>query len=355
MVLLSRGSKAIWGQAKITLRNSTITPRANLLVCTNEHITSLKVEGKNKEEVYRKLSVIDLGEEPMKSNTEKKGEKFKEVIEQTKIIRKSLPSFFGLILKTNMEYISCEDFKKFEQITKHERLANILNNVENLQKELKKFSDNEVEDIDVPKSLLSQPPDTSCLTSKSQLVLKLKSPDKILELLISTGANIIMTEHDKKLGVAFDFSSLTKYPWFMPTFIEKKNGSKVFPKMRTRQLSSDKTEQKAAFVSLDILKEATINKVNEYLKERELELEIDPIELLQKSFKEECKEHYRLKSARFQLVEQFLLEEINKKDSAKAPSFKCSNCDFRARNKGGLTRHKNNNKCSENSNKCSGP
>ena len=69
MVLLSRGSKAIWGQAKITLRNSTITPKANLLICTNEDITSLRVEGKNKEEVFRKLSIVDLGEEPMKSNT----------------------------------------------------------------------------------------------------------------------------------------------------------------------------------------------------------------------------------------------------------------------------------------------
>ena len=344
MVLLSRGSKAIWGQAKITLTNSTITPKANLLICTNEDITSLRVEGKNKEEVFRKLSIVDLGEEPMKSNTEKKGEMFKVVIEQTKIIRKNLPSFYGLILQTNIEYIGSEDFKKFEQITKHERLANILQNVENLQEKLKKFSDDEVEANETPKSLLSQL-DTSCLTNKSELVLKLKSPDKILELLMCNGANIIMTEHDKKPGLAFDFSSLTKYPWFEPSFSVKKNGSKVLPKMRTRQLSSDKLDQRAAFVSLEVLKAATITKINGYIKERVLETEVNPIDLLQKSLKEESKEFYRRKFARFQLVEQFLLEEVKKKDSAKEAGFKCSNCEFRARSKGGLTRHKNNNKC----------
>ena len=47
-VLLSRSSKAIWGKAQITLRNQSVTPAANLLICTNEDITDLKVEGKNK-------------------------------------------------------------------------------------------------------------------------------------------------------------------------------------------------------------------------------------------------------------------------------------------------------------------
>ena len=92
MVLLSRGSKACWNQAEITLRNTTVTPKANMLICTNEDIKSLKVEGKNKDEIYRKLSVIDLGEEPMNSDTENRVENFKIVTEQAKVVRKCLPS-----------------------------------------------------------------------------------------------------------------------------------------------------------------------------------------------------------------------------------------------------------------------
>jgi hypothetical protein len=224
MVLLSRGSKAIWGKAQITLRNHSVTPSANLLLCTNEDITSLRVEGKNKDEVFMKLSVVDLGEEPMKSKTEQKGEKFKEIIELTKILRKYLPSFFGLMLQTSSEYISSEEFKQYEDITKHERLANLLHNVRNLYEKLNKFC--EVEDIQKPKSLFGEL-DTSCLTNKSELVHKFKSPDQIIEMLMSNSTKIALTEHDKKQGVVFDYSTLTKFPWFDQSFNIKRDGVKV--------------------------------------------------------------------------------------------------------------------------------
>ena len=70
-----------------------------------------------------KISVISLGEEPMKSKTENKGEKFKEIIELAKVLRSVFPSFVGLMLQTNSVYITSEEFKQYEDITKHERLG----------------------------------------------------------------------------------------------------------------------------------------------------------------------------------------------------------------------------------------
>ena len=47
-VLISRGSKAVWGKANILIKNTSVTPSANILFCTNEDISNLRVEGKNK-------------------------------------------------------------------------------------------------------------------------------------------------------------------------------------------------------------------------------------------------------------------------------------------------------------------
>ena len=339
MVLLSRGSKAIWGKAQITLRNHSVTPSANLLLCTNEDITSLRVEGKNKDEVFMKLSVVDLGEEPMKSKTEQKGEKFKEIIELTKILRKYLPSFFGLMLQTSSEYISSEEFKQYEDITKHERLANLLHNVRNLYEKLNKFC--EVEDIQKPKSLFGEL-DTSCLTNKSELVHKFKSPDQIIEMLMSNSTKIALTEHDKKQGVVFDYSTLTKFPWFDQSFNIKRDGVKVYSKMRTRQLSSDKESKKAVFLCLDFLKEATKEKIKDYIMEDESDLneetEVDPIVALECAFGLECVEHERQKKERFVLADQFVLGLATVNHTTNETLYKCD-CGFVAKSKSGLTRH----------------
>ena len=101
-VLLTRASKSIWAKSKMTIRNQSCIPTANMLICTNEDIIDLRVEGKNKEEVYKKMSVIDLGEIPMsKSNSETRAEFRKKVISEAKIIRKHYPSFLGCMLQVS--------------------------------------------------------------------------------------------------------------------------------------------------------------------------------------------------------------------------------------------------------------
>ena len=175
MVLISRSSKAIWGQNDITIRGLSTKPLANLLLCTNEEITDLKVEGKSKTEIFKKFSVIHLGEEPLsKSDCENKGDKFKEIILETRNLRNNLPSLFGLSLQICDTYITTEEMKEFSDITKHERLANLLKNCKNLYEELNKFCDKEL--IAKSKSLRNEL-ETSCLTKKSELAIKYLSPE----------------------------------------------------------------------------------------------------------------------------------------------------------------------------------
>ena len=56
--LLSRASKSIWAKSMITIRGQSTTPNSNLLLCTNENIRDLRVEGRNKEEIFMKMSVV---------------------------------------------------------------------------------------------------------------------------------------------------------------------------------------------------------------------------------------------------------------------------------------------------------
>ena len=351
-VLISRGSKAIWGKSQITLRGQSTTPKSNLLLCTNENITDLRVEGRNKMEIFRKLSVIDLGEETMsKSNTANKSEVFQEIFEQTRILRKHLPSFFGMMVQVCGDYITPEQFQVYDSITKHERLGNILKNCANLHEKLNKFCESEI--IEKPSSLASDL-DTSCLTNKSELVHKFKSPDEIVKILISQESKIVITEHEGKEGIAFDVKDLDKFPWCVKSLSAKKDGVKVYPRMRTRQLTTAR-ETKAAFLGFDFLKESSVNLISDYIKKSELlelmdeseEIVLSPIELVAQAFELDCQQYERLRKERCLMAENYIISLAEKVpvNTVKSRVLKCSNCNFTARSKGGLTRHTNNNKC----------
>jgi len=357
-VLISRGSKAIWGKSQITLRGQSITPKSNLALCTNENITDLRVEGKNKMEIFRKLSVIDLGEETMsKSNTANKGEVFKDIIEQTRVVRKHLPSFLGMMFQVCGDYITPEQFQVYDTVTKHERLANILKNCANLHDKLNKFCESEF--IEKPNSLASDL-DTSCLTNKSELVHKFKSPDEIVKVLVSQKSKIVTTEHEGQEGIAFDVKDLDKYPWCIKSLSAKKDGVKVYPRMRTRQLTSAR-ETKAAFLGFDFMREASLKLIRDYLKNTELlelleeseeteetvETVLSPKELIAQAFELDCMHYQKLKKERFLMAEKYITSLADKVsvNTAKSGGFICSSCNFVARSKGGLTRHTNNKKC----------
>ena len=303
------------------------------------------MEGRNKDEVYQKLSVIDLGESPMSSSsTENRAERFKEVLEQTKIIRKFLPSFFGLMLQVCSKYITPEEFKLYDELTKHERLANILKNVKNLHQELNKFC--EIEAIEKPKSLLNEV-DTSCLTNKSELVNKFKTPEQVVEFLMSNGNKIALTEHDRKQGIAFSFKSLTKFYWYERSLNIKKNGEKVYSKMRTRVLSVN--QESAAFLRFDHLKEAVVEKIKSYVaveKNDDESEHLNPKEAIANFFYAELTEYERCKKERFDLAEQFVknlqiyVETVSHSVAEiEDKSMECKDCGYVAKSKRGLTQH----------------
>ena len=334
----------------MTIRNQTITPNANLLLCTNEEIRDLKVEGKNKAEIYQKLSVIDLGEEPMsRSDSESKGEKFKEIFKLTKVVRKFLPSFFGLMLQVCGSYISTREFKAYEEITKHERLGNILKNVNKLYEKLNKFC--EEENIEKPNSLENKL-DTSCLTNKSELALKFKNPEQVVEVLMAKELKIVLTEHKSKEGIAFSFKSLAKFPWYYQSISNfKKDGIKVYSKMRTRQLDPDKPEAtSAAFLSFESLRPEVIEKIKDYaqaVNEDDSESDetgpgqVDPEVNILEDIESECKDYENTKMDRFCLAEQYILSLGNQiiDSETETTKHKCKYCGFIAKNKGGLTFH----------------
>ena len=355
-VLLSRASKAIWGKSNIVIKNQTITPNANLLFCTNEDIPDLLVEGKNKTEIYMKLSVIDLGEKPMSStNIENKGDTFKELMNQTKVVRKFLPSFFGMMLQICGVYITQDEFKLYEDVSKHERLGNILKNTKNLYDKLNRFC--EQESIEKPESLLN-PLDTSCLTNKSELKLKYKTPDQIVDILMDKGIKIALTDHNEKQGIVFCFKSLTDYPWFAQSFSLEVDNVKVFSKMRTRQLSSNKESTVGAFVSFNSLKESVVDRIKESVKDDNNatsddesdpststidSILVDPKVMVANFVEFEFSEHECQKQDRFKMADQYIVDMVNNRNAAQLAKFKCKVCKFVAKSKGGLTNH--NKKC----------
>ena len=356
-VLLSRASKSIWGKAQITIRNQAITPRSNLLICTNEEIQDLKVEGRNKEEIYQKLSVLDLGEKTMSSSRcENKEAMFKLIFEMTKVIRKNLPSFYGLILQMSGSYITAGEFKEYHQITDHERLANVLKNVKNLYEKLKQFCvDEKLEQP--PKSLLLDL-NTSCLTNKSELSHKFLNTDQVVEYIMTNGVKTALTTHDSKDGIAFLYKSLAQMPWFERSLDDKKGGSKVFTKTRTRLLTQNKAPVMAAFLSFEFLSPTVIAKVKEYAGKND-EMETDEVEtdeveqpdpkvVIANHFESDCAEYKKRRLERFGSAEKFILE-LMKPNSEIVPQvskFACQYCIFVAKNKGGLTNHLK--KCNKN-------
>jgi len=351
--LLSRASKSIWAKSIITIRGQSTTPNSNLLLCTNENIRDLKVEGHNKEEIFMKMSVVDLGETPMSSsNPETKAELRKEVIEQSKVIRKFLPSFFGLISQICGKYITSDEFKYFCDVTRHERLANLLKNVGNLYNKLNKFC--EEEGISKPESLESDL-NTTCLTNKSVLAFKTRSPEQIAEYLIKSEEKFVVTTHESKEGIAFESKNLTKFSWYKDSFNAKQDGVKVFHKMRTRLLHPNKKETLAAFlcfgwlkpVLIDKLKTFAVNKaeddpeyiLDDLLTDEIVPVEVDPKAIIENHFDGECREYERVRMERITLVEQYILAlKYQNSDNVKT-KLKCDYCKFVAKSKSGLTNH----------------
>ena len=289
-----------------------------------------------------KLSVIDLGEEPMSSKTANKGEKFKLILDLTKVLRKYLPSYYGLMLSVCRDYISAEEFKLYENITKHERLGNLLKNVKNFYIKLNSFC--ELQQIVKPISLDSEL-DTSCLTNKSELVLKFKTPDQVVQILMSENSEIAVTEHEDVQGIAFDSTCLKKFPWYRKSLNIVRNEIKVCTKMRTRQLSSNKEASRAMFLRLDFLKEDSVEKLTAYIERRasenRVDLHEDPVEVIRNFYVSEIAEHERLRRERFQLADQFINNLVNDEFESETviQVFKCTSCGLITKSKGGLTKH----------------
>ena len=351
-IMLSRVSKAVWSQGQITIRNQAITPATNLLICTNENIHDIKVEGRNKEEIYQKFSVVDIGEKPMSSsNCEKKEEMIKVVLQNSKVLRSCLPSLYGVILQACGLFITSEELKEYEHVTGSERLANILKNCKNLHLKLKMFC--EAEDIGQPKSI-QEALNTSCLTSKSELSHKFRNPEQILEYIMDNKGEIAITHHESKEGITALFSNLIDLPWFEQSFNIKKNGIKVFQKMRTRRLIQiqSKEPQLAFFLSFEFLKPGIIEQVKEYVTEEDDEREdeemedeeeqIDPRVVIANDFEASTGEYEKRRKERFSKVEDFvksLVKLVTVDIDAQVSKFACGSCGFVAKNKGGLTIH----------------
>lgn len=334
--LVSRSSKAIWGQAKVTLRNNPIVPHANLVICTNELIRDLKVEGKNKDEIFIKMSVLDLGEEPL-GNCSDKEVIFKKVLEKFQKVRKYLPSFFGLMLQAAGKYISKEEFQMYQDITKHERLGNILKNVQNVFNKLRGFC--EENSIDPPKSLTEL--DVSSLTNKSELVFKFKSPDKLAEFLISNDIEMVMTEHGNAEGVAFCDKSLAQYSWHAETMKTMKDGKPVFTRMRTRKLSGSAEGRRAVFMRFEDLDQVTVVKLKNACQEASAETiemqetVIEPKDIVAKFFEMECELYDKRRKESEETAIKFIFSCSN------LNSLACKFCKFVAKSKTGVKNHEN--------------
>ena len=304
-----------------------------------------------------KFSVVDLGETPMSSsNPENKGELRNKVIALTKVLRKYLPSFCGLMLQVCGRFITSEQFKLYKEVTEHERLANILHNVQNLHNKLNLFCDNEL--MEKPESLESEL-NYSCLTNKSVLAHKLRSPRQIAEYLVESEVTVVVTSQESKEGIAFDHRGMAKFPWYVDSFNAKKDGVSIFTKMRTRQLI-EKKECWAAFLSFEYLKPSLIEKLKTYAlgqesflrdevfsdKEDEVtsddaeEVIKDPRVIVAKYQAEECTNNEEVRIERNNQVEEFIMTlELARKDVKN--KFQCQFCKLYYSSKRGLRVHIN--------------
>ena len=286
-----------------------------------------------------------MGEIPIGSPAEgKKSEKIQEVLKWAKELRNNLPSFFGLILQICGQFITEDEFKEYKNIvTNHERLGNILKNAKNLHIKLADFCEAEL--IIKPKCLQSKL-STVCLTNKSELALKFKHPDEVMEILMSHGAEVALTEHNQLIGVVFISKSIHKYPWCKDSLTVTKAGVDVFTRMRSRQLSAGPESVRAMFVSFEFLRSAVIEKLKAYASESDddditVNLKEDPKVIVSKSFVSACARYEELKKERFTLAVNYMLglAKENLGESREVSSIKCDQCGFTAKTKRGLTQH----------------
>jgi len=332
--LLSRASKAIWGQSTVTLRNKATVPRSNLVICSNEHIRDLKVEGKNKDEIFSKFSVLDLGEEPLVCS-DNKGHLLKKILELCKSLRKCFPSFSGLMLQACGKYITREEFQSYSDLTSHERLGNLLKNVKNIFDKLAKFC--EVKEIVKPKCLIKL--DVSPLTMKSELVHKFKTPEQLSEILISQKVRMVQTQHNDVAGIAFSYLQLSLNPWFKDTLDYSIDGVPVYAKMRSRRLASQSGAEgrRVAFLKFELLKSDTVKRLKEECIAQEPE-KYEPSVLVASYFSQQCKQYESTRMKCQQLAVQCILKykEINKYIGS---SDQCMFCSLVCKSSAGLKNH----------------
>ena len=308
------------------------------MICCNEKIVDLKVDGKNREEIYSKFSVLDLGELPIK-NSEKKSELLKKILELTRVLRKNLPSFYGFFLQACDKFISQEEFGDYAEITKHERLANLLKNVKNVFESLAKFCVDK--EIEKPRSLTVL--DVSSLTGKSELAIKLKLPDHVAQMLISEGIKTVITDHNGVEGVAFCPKALYKYPWLNESLKYEQDEVPAYSKMRSRKLYGESGEGKRVyFLRFDFLKTSTVEKLTEW---SESQKKCDPKASIGQFF---GKEFFELEAARKKTEQQAIGFVLNKyQDMNNNEKLLCRHCaKFCAKSSAGLKNHQK--KCIKN-------
>ena len=101
----------------------------------------------------------------------------------------------------------------------------------------------------------------------------------------------------------------------------------------------------AAFLGFQFLKPAAVFELKNYAlgqEDEDSEEEIiNPEVILGKHFEHEIKEFERLKKENFGLAEQYILKLANKIEEVEKNKLQCENknCNFVAKNKGGLTTH----------------
>ena len=298
------------------------------------------MDGKNCDEIFMKFSVLDVGEEQL-SKCANKDKLLQKIVELSKVIRKNFPSFVGFILQACGKYITREEFQEFSNITKHERLANLLKNCRNVFDMLGKFC--ESKKITKPRSLIEL--NVSSLTNKSELALKLKTPDQLAEILISQKVEFVETEHNNIPGIAFDHKhkELTKYPWLSETIAFKQNGVPAYSKMRTRRLGDSGEERRVAFISFEMLDPSTVKKLKEALAIEEREL--NPEDIVINFLEEQCKQYI----AEQMKIEELALIFIMQKTQGLGQDskvLKCQFCKFVSKSKRGLATHQK--KCEKN-------
>ena len=298
------------------------------------------MDGKNRDEIFMKFSILDVGEEQL-SKCANKDKLLQKIVELSRGFRKNFPSFVGFILQACGRYITREEFQEFSNITKHERLGNLLKNCRNVFDMLGKFC--ESKKIPKPRSLIEL--NVSSLTNKSELVLKFKTPDQLAEILISQKVGFVETEHNNILGIAFDHKhkELTKYPWLSESIAFKLNGVHAYSKMRTRRLGGSVEGKRVVFISFDMLDPSTVLKLKEVLAIEERELNPEDIVI---NFLREQSEQYVAEQIKIEELALICIMQKTQGLGQGSKVIKCQFCKFVSKSKRGLATHQK--KCEKN-------